>query len=133
MTAQRPEYLTVEFDMTSDPGKRTLILASSSPRRRDLLAAAGYEFVVVTPDVEELARPDESPESLSQRLALEKALDVAARSDPGDCVLAADTIVVLGARIFGKPRDAEHAEQMLGRRTVCADPGARRRHHLQRR
>ena len=99
--------------MTSNPGQRTLILASSSPRRRDLLAAAGYEFVVVAPDVEELARPDESPEALSQRLALEKALDVAGRSDPGDCVLAADTIVVLGERIFGKPRNAQHAEEML--------------------
>lgn len=99
--------------MPFDAVQRNLILASTSPRRHDLLEAAGYDFVVVAPCVEELVRPDEAPEALSQRLALEKARDVAGRSDPADCVLAADTIVVLGARVFGKPRDAAHAQQML--------------------
>jgi septum formation protein len=99
--------------MPSDGVQRNLILASTSRRRHDLLLEAGYDFVVVAPSVEEVARPDEAAEALSQRLALEKALDVAGRSEPGDCVLAADTIVVLGEQIFGKPRDAADAERML--------------------
>ena len=90
-----------------------LVLASTSPRRRQLLEEAGYAFTVEAPSIDERARPGEAPEALTERLALEKARSVAARSGPGCCVIGADTVVVLDGDILGKPSDAEHAQQML--------------------
>ncbi len=94
---------------------RALILASSSPRRRELLARAGFAFAVATPDVDETPRAGEAPEAMARRLALEKALAVAQRSDPASCVLAADTVVGLDRETLGKPRDEAEAAAMLGR------------------
>ena len=92
---------------------RELVLASRSPRRRDLLRSHGFEFRVSPPDVDESARPGESPEDLARRLALEKARAVALR-EPGEaCVLGSDTLVVINAEVLGKPRDIEHAVEML--------------------
>jgi septum formation protein len=90
----------------------TLILASGSPRRRQLLAAAGVAFDVVESGVEEIRRDDESPYAFALRMAREKALQVAARSAETP-VLAADTIVVCGGEILGKPVDSEDARRML--------------------
>ncbi len=90
----------------------TLILASASPRRRDLLAARGVRFEVVPSSVEETPRPGEPPEAFAQRIAREKACDVA-RHRPGTCVLAADTVVIAGASLFGKPADRDDARRML--------------------
>ena len=90
-----------------------LVLASSSPRRRDLLEQAGYCFRVCAPDLEERARPGERPEETARRLALEKGQQVAPRAGPGACVLAADTIVVLDGQVLGKPRDCDDARRML--------------------
>lgn len=92
---------------------RPLILASGSPRRAELLREAGFEFVTIVPQVEERPEPDETPETLARRLALSKARAVAARAPARCCVLAADTLVVLGERILGKPSDPEDAIRML--------------------
>ncbi|MCE9542411.1 MAG: Maf family protein, partial [Verrucomicrobia bacterium] len=95
------------------PVPRRLILASASPRRRDLLMAAGFEVVVRPAEVEELTG-GLSARTLVLANAELKALNVAAHTQ-GDLVLGADTIVVLDGEILGKPRDLIHAAEMLGR------------------
>jgi septum formation protein len=92
---------------------RSLVLGSSSPRRRELLAAAGFEFEIAEPGVDERALPGESAEAQARRLALEKARAVAARYPGEACVLAADTLVVVDADVLGKPRDGDEAVEML--------------------
>jgi septum formation protein len=96
---------------------RLLILASASPRRRELLAGAGVAFEVEPADVAEERRPGETPAAFATRLALEKAAAVARRSDgvAARLVLGADTIVVLGDEVLGKPDDAAHALELLER------------------
>jgi septum formation protein len=89
-----------------------LILASTSPRRAALLAAAGISFQVEAPDIDETPEPQEFPERYVVRLALAKARTVARRC-PGRLVLAADTCVVIEERILGKPETAPEATQML--------------------
>ena len=89
-----------------------IILASASPRRKELLEAIGVQFIVRPSEVEELMDPDEIPEDQVQRLAFEKASDVAKRY-PESWVLGADTIVVIDGRILGKPSDRAEAEYML--------------------
>ena len=90
----------------------SLILASASPRRQQLLAALGIPFVVESADIDESRRDDEPPEVHVRRLAEEKARTIAARH-PQTVVLAADTIVVLEGRILGKPGDEADAWRML--------------------
>jgi len=95
-----------------------LILASASARRRDLLRSAGITFEVQPSDVPEDAGADESPIDFARRVARDKALQVAAqRRGRGDTrpVLGADTIVVIDDLTIGKPRDRNHARQMLER------------------
>jgi septum formation protein len=91
-----------------------LILASRSPRRRQLLAEAGYRFEVVPPD--ETAEcglcSGESPAEMVARLARQKAADVAGRTREG-LVLGCDTVAECDGQILGKPADEEHARQML--------------------
>jgi septum formation protein len=89
-----------------------LILASSSPRRAEILASLGIPFVVRPADVPELPLPGETAEAAAARLAADKAASAAAR-DPGSWVLAADTLVFLDGRILGKPRDDSEAAGML--------------------
>jgi len=91
-----------------------LILASSSPRRQELLRRLGVRFEVATADIDESQQPGEAPTALVQRLAREKALAVAAWL-PGHVVLGADTIVVLDGDVLGKPADADEATAMLRR------------------
>ena len=90
----------------------SLILASRSPRRRQLLASLGVDFDVHTADIDESQRPGESPDSLVQRLAREKVKAVAAQR-PNCIVLGADTVVVLDGQVLGKPVDAADATAML--------------------
>jgi septum formation protein len=90
----------------------SIVLASASPRRRDLLRAAGIPFEVDAPIVDETRRPSEVAETYVERVAREKVTAVAARH-PARVVLAADTIVVIGERVFGKPIDAAEATAML--------------------
>lgn len=92
---------------------RRLVLASASPRRRDLLGGVGFEVIIRPADVEELTG-GLSPRDLVLANAEMKALSVAAVT-PGDLVLGADTIVVLDGEILGKPRDLSHAAEMLAR------------------
>jgi septum formation protein len=88
------------------------VLASASPRRAELLRAAGFGFDVLVADVDETVQCGESPEAYVRRVAAAKAQAVAARV-PGRQVLAADTTVVAGGEILGKPMDAADATRML--------------------
>jgi len=91
-----------------------LVLASRSPRRRDLLAEAGIAALCEPTDVEELTELDGAPAGLAVANAELKAMAVAL-ARPAEIVLGADTIVVLDGEIFGKPRDLVHAAEMLNR------------------
>jgi len=91
-----------------------LILASSSPRRRELLTNAGYEFQVIPPsDMAECGIcSSETPPELVARLAHQKAADVLQRCEAG-IVIGGDTVAECVGRVLGKPTDREHARQML--------------------
>lgn len=91
---------------------RKLILASASPRRRELLAAAGFRFEIKTSNVEENEDPAGDPREMALGNALAKARAVAAEN-PDALVLGADTTVALGARVFNKPADFAEAREML--------------------
>ena len=96
--------------MTTQP----LVLASASPRRRELLAQIGLQVVVVPADVDETVFPAETPHDHVVRLSTAKALAVAGRSDiAGRFFLGSDTVVVRDATILGKPADALDAAAML--------------------
>jgi septum formation protein len=92
---------------------RRLLLASASPRRRDLLTQAGFDFQILPSDIDEEAHaPGLSALELARWLAVQKARAISARY-PADVVLGADTVVVLRDQILNKPRDAAHAFDML--------------------
>ena len=95
-------------------GTARLILASASPRRRDLLAQLGVSFSCDPADIDETRRPQEKPAAYVLRLAMEKAAVAAARH-PGVAVLAADTSVVVDDDVLGKPRDHFAGLAMLAR------------------
>jgi septum formation protein len=93
-----------------------LILASGSPRRRELLTAAGFRFEIDAADIDETIPDGESPEEATSRLAMGKAEAVVLRRAgraERELVLAADTTVVLGPRILGKPASRREAADML--------------------
>ena len=132
--------------MSNDPVSISppIILASTSPRRRELLARLGLPFTIIPADVDESPFPNEMPEALALRLALAKALAVReivrsddtrfvdlrnpnftpdGQKDSGPIIIAADTVVALGSELLGKPGDAEEANAMIrsliGREHVC--------------
>ena len=90
-----------------------LILASASPRRAEILRAAGFNFSVLTSAVDESPNPGEDPHDMVLRLANAKADLVAARAVGSAIVIAADTVVLLDGRILGKPRSTDEARHML--------------------
>jgi septum formation protein len=90
----------------------TLILASQSPRRKILLQQIGLKFKIIPSNTAELIQPTQTPQENAQRIALEKATEVAQRLRKG-LVIGADTIVVLDRHILGKPRSKEDAKRML--------------------
>jgi septum formation protein len=92
----------------------TVILASQSPRRRELLSLVGIPHVVEPADIDEAYRPGEAPAPHAERLAREKAATVAI-AEPDAVVIGSDTIVVVDGDVLGKPRDEDHAAEMLGR------------------
>ena len=92
----------------------SLLLASSSPRRQELLHAAGFEFRVTAPSVTEKTDPHLTAREVTAWNAMRKGL-IIARAHPGEIVLAADTVVVLGPEIIGKPNDIDDAMRILGR------------------
>ena len=107
------------------PDTPRVILASQSPRRRDLLSLIGIPYTVRPADVDESVRPGEVPEAYVERLAREKARAVAAFDEPGfdpdrgalrdTVVIAADTTVVVDGEILGKPADIAEARAMVAR------------------
>lgn len=90
-----------------------LVLASNSPRRRELLAEMGLEFQSVSPCADETVGDKLSPGDLVQTLATRKARSVAADCGEDAIVLGADTVVSFGGEIYGKPHSLAHARQML--------------------
>lgn len=90
-----------------------LILASQSPRRADLLTAAGIAFALASADVDETPLPDEVPVDYVLRVAKDKATLAGAPRADGRAVLAADTVVVAGGRLLGKPATAGESREML--------------------
>jgi septum formation protein len=89
-----------------------VILASGSPRRRELLTLIGVEHVVQPADIDETYLAGETPRQHAERLAREKA---ARMDEPAAVTVGSDTIVVVDGDVLGKPRDREHAAQMLRR------------------
>ena len=89
-----------------------VILASASPRRRELLRLVGIEHVVIPADIDETYLAGEQPASHAERLAREKAR---ALTRPDAVVIGSDTIVVVDGDVLGKPRDRDHAAAMLRR------------------
>ncbi len=96
-----------------------IYLASASPRRQELLHQVGIGFEVLAANIEEARRPDESPTEYVQRVAADKARCVAGllveRGLPSHPVLGADTEVIVEDEVLGKPRDRDHAAQLLRR------------------
>ncbi|WP_078555365.1 Maf family protein [Bacillus alkalicellulosilyticus] len=90
----------------------SFILASASPRRKELLQQAQLQFTVVPSTIDETMDPTLSPGSLVQSLALQKANDVFSQF-PQSIIVGADTIVVSGTTLLGKPQDKQEAKQML--------------------
>ena len=108
----------IRSENASPPVPRgSLVLASASPRRRDILARLGLDFEIHPANIDESPRPGEAAGDLVLRLALGKARAVAQglAAGSGRWVLGSDTVVVLAGETLGKPRDPEDAEAMLGR------------------
>lgn len=100
------------------PDAVEIILASRSPRRFDLLTAAGYVFQVIAPDIDEIPKQGELPAEFAKRAALEKAVAVAKRLLPcagGRKIIGCDTVVTIDGAILGKPVDPQDAAHMLRR------------------
>ena len=89
-----------------------IVLASQSPRRSEILRQAGIPFAVKPANVDETARPGESPEDYVKRVARDKAM--AAGAAPGETVLGGDTVGVVDGAILGKPANSADAVRMLG-------------------
>lgn len=92
---------------------RKIVLASQSPRRRELLAGLGVEFTVLVDSSPEVDLPGEEPSEMVKRLSMEKVKNVAVRTEEPSLVVGADTVVVLDGNILGKPKDRQEAEEML--------------------
>jgi septum formation protein len=89
------------------------VLASASPRRRELLNLIGIAHEVLPANIDETARPREAPRRHAERLAREKATAIATR-DPDLITIGADTLVVVNRKVLGKPADVDEAVHMLG-------------------
>ena len=100
-----------ELEVVREPAGK-IILASRSPRRAELLSAAGFSFDVLATDVDETPRPHEDPAAYVERLAIDKAKAVLALR-PAARVLGADTTVTIDGEILGKPVDTADATRML--------------------
>jgi septum formation protein len=98
--------------MTIDRIREKLILASASPRRKEILTSVGWPFEAITAGIEESQKPGEKPLDYVQRLAKEKAEAVAAKLESG-LVLGADTTVIVGDNLLGQPIDDADARRML--------------------
>lgn len=93
--------------------KNILVLASNSPRRRQLLALGNWDFIVNVADIDETQLAGETPKEYVLRLAQEKALAVKDKANAENIIIGSDTTVVLDDEILGKPVDEKEAERML--------------------
>ena len=94
----------------------TVILASQSPRRRELLGQMGFtDFIIRPAQGEETIDPDLSPDKLVEELSRQKCAEVASVSSADDLVIAADTVVAIDGTVLGKPRSEQEAYAMLSR------------------
>ena len=112
--ADRPRlhrHVDGQSEVVREPAGQ-IILASRSPRRAELLTAAGISFEVLAADIDETPHPNETPAAYVERLAIDKARAVLALR-PGARVLGADTTVTIDGEILGKPVDAADAARML--------------------
>jgi nucleoside triphosphate pyrophosphatase len=91
----------------------SIVLASSSPRRKELLEGLGLEFEIVIPEADESHKSGESPDKYALRLSKEKALSGAEGCEADSIVIGADTIVVVDGEVLGKPLDEREAYSML--------------------
>lgn len=92
----------------------TIILASASPRRKELLEQIGLRFQVVPSNADEIEMPGETPEEHVVRLSIDKAAEVAGREEvEGRWFIGSDTIVLCNGQILGKPENDQHAAEML--------------------
>lgn len=91
-----------------------IVLASSSPRRKDLLKSVGIDFIVKSSDIDETFDDGLSIVENVNKLALEKAMEVSKNFSGEHIVIGADTIVIIEGKVLGKPKDAEEAKYMLG-------------------
>ena len=91
-----------------------LVLASNSPRRKQLLALGNWTFDVIVSDIDESQHAGEKPDQYVLRLAREKTLAVAHKAHPASIIIGSDTSVIDGDEILGKPVDAQEAVRMLG-------------------
>ncbi|MCX5801156.1 MAG: Maf family protein [Candidatus Eisenbacteria bacterium] len=98
--------------MFISPPRKRMVLASGSPRRRELVKMIGLEFELAVPEIHEDSAPHARPSKFVVELALAKALSLAQRF-PNAVILGADTVVVLDGRILGKPRSVADARRML--------------------
>ena len=89
-----------------------IILASASPRRKEILENTNIKFDIISSSIEELVLDGESPCQMVMRLAFEKGIDIASKYK-SNLVISADTIVVLDDNVLGKPKDEEEARQMI--------------------
>lgn len=89
-----------------------IILASASPRRKEILGNTNVEFTVIKSEIDEVILDNEKPQQVVMRLAFEKCLDIASKHEE-DLVIGADTIVVLDDKILGKPKDENEAYRMI--------------------
>jgi len=103
----------VQCELTN-PVMAQVYLASSSPRRADLLRQLGISFEIVVPHVDESPLYSESPDAYVKRISAAKARHVGNNADPDLPIVAADTVVVLKGKLMGKPRDRDHGLEMLG-------------------
>ena len=99
-----------------------LILASGSPRRKEILAREGYSFDIIKSEKEDPFDKFCPPEKFSVRCAFSKAMDVYSRADKTCVVLGADTVVSIDGILLGKPKDRENAQNSVGKRT-CRNNG----------
>src|SRR6202158_2377690 len=89
-----------------------IVLASASPRRQELLKDAGIQFVVRPANIDEIQRAGEAPAAFAERMARDKATPVRTAA-PASVILGADTVVVVGEEVLGKPSDGGDAARML--------------------
>ncbi|MDE7172673.1 MAG: Maf family nucleotide pyrophosphatase [Oscillospiraceae bacterium] len=111
---QVPSDYLLGLDEPAPEEKAKIILASNSPRRKELLERIGVkDFKVAAPNVDESVEDDLSPAEIVERLSLRKARAAAKKAGPDDLIIAADTVVALDDKVLGKPHDEADAFAML--------------------